>query len=139
MPLWEYHHLSAANTKGTKEIDRDSQYLIGSLSKVLSDAILLKSRLDLGDSITKYLPEMASSDSPVKWDNISLGSLASQLSSIPPNYGFSDFYYLKEYFESLGFPPVNDSDYPPCGVQGLNRGCTRDRAFKYPKYMFVVH
>src|SRR5687767_15061842 len=32
-PIWEYHHL-AANTRGTEKLDRDSQYLIGSISKV---------------------------------------------------------------------------------------------------------
>ncbi|KAG6365958.1 hypothetical protein INS49_000134 [Diaporthe citri] len=127
VPLWEHHHLSAANIDGTKELDRNSQYLIGSVSKVLSDAVLLKSGLSLDDSITKYLPELASSDSPVRWENISLGALASQLSGIPPNYGFSEFYYLKDYFESLGFPPLNDSDYAPCGVQALNMGCTREQ------------
>lgn len=132
MPLWEYHHLSAANIKGTKELDRNSQYLIGSVSKVLSDAILLKSGLSLDDSITKYLPKLARNDSPLRWENISLGALASQLSGIPPNYGFSEFYYLRDYFESLGFPRLNDSDYAPCGVQALNSGCTRERESRLP-------
>lgn len=137
-PLWEYHHLSAANINGTKELDRNSQYLIGSVSKVLSDAILLKSGLSLDDSITKYLPELVSSDSPVRWENISLGALASQLSGIPPNYGFSDFYYLKEYFETLGFSPVNGTDYPPCGVQGLNSACTRERESMYHPSTYLI-
>lgn len=87
------------------------------MSKVLSGAILLKSGLSLDDSITKYLPKLARNDSPVRWENISLGALASQLSGIPPNYGFSEFYYLRDYFESLGFPRLNDSDYAPCGVR----------------------
>lgn len=140
VPLWEYHHLSAANMNGTKELDRDSQYLIGSVSKVFSDAILIKSGLSLDDSITKYLPELLGSNSPVRWENISLGALASQLSGIPPNYGFSDFYYLKDYFESLGFPPVNGADYPPCGVQGLNLACTREGESMYhpSTYSIVV-
>lgn len=131
IPLWEYHHLSAANINGTVELDRDSQYLIGSVSKLLTDAIVLKSGLSFDDSIIKYLPELAGSGSLVRWESISLGSLASQLSGIPPNYGFSDFYYLKDYFETLGFPTLNDSDYPPCGVQALNSGCTRKRESTY--------
>lgn len=139
IPLWEYHHLSPANTNGTKELDRGSQYLIGSVSKLLTDAIVLKSGLSLDDSITKYLPELASSDSLVSWENVSLGALASQLSGIPPNYGFSDFYYLKEYFEALGFPTLNDNDYPPCGVQALNSGCTREReSLYYPSTYLMV-
>lgn len=126
-PLWDYHHLSAANINGTKELDRDSQYLIGSVSKLLTDAIVLGSGLSLDDSITKYLPDLVSSDSPVRWENISLGALASQLSGIPPNYGFSEFYYLKDYFEALGLPALNSSDYGPCGIVGLNPACTRQR------------
>ena len=46
VPLWEYHHLSPNNANGTRHLDRDSQYLIGSISKVISDAILLKSGVD---------------------------------------------------------------------------------------------
>jgi hypothetical protein len=132
VPLWEYHHLLAANVEGARGLDRDSQYLVGSLSKLLTDAIVLKSGLCLGDSITEYLPELLavgnnSASLVVGWENVSLGALASQLSGISPNYGFSDFYYLKEYFETLGFPVVNESDYAPCGVEGLNRACTRER------------
>ena len=34
--VWEYHHLSPANVNGTKAADRHSQYLIGSISKVIT-------------------------------------------------------------------------------------------------------
>jgi len=34
--VWEYHHLSPSNVNGTKSIDRHSQYLIGSISKVIT-------------------------------------------------------------------------------------------------------
>ena len=40
--------------------------------------------------------------------------------------GFSEYYYLHEYFEYLGFPPVNDTDYSTCGAATLNDACTRD-------------
>lgn len=36
VPVWEYHRLSPANVNGTKSIDRDSQYLIGSISKAVT-------------------------------------------------------------------------------------------------------
>lgn len=38
--------------------------------------------------------------------------------------GFSDFYFLKEVFLAYGLPPIEDDNYPPCGVVGLNKGCT---------------
>jgi hypothetical protein len=48
-PLWEYHHLATGNLNGTKHADGDSQYLIGSISKVVTDLMLLKTRLSLDD------------------------------------------------------------------------------------------
>lgn len=50
--------------------------------------------------------------------------------------GFSEYYYLKGYFESLGFPRINDSAFGPCGVIGLNGGCSKERTF-YP--LFHAH
>lgn len=84
-PLWEYHHLASGNTNGTKEIDRNSQYLIGSVSKVVSDLILLRSDLNIDDPITKYLPTLANSSSLIEWNNITLRALASHLAGMPPN------------------------------------------------------
>lgn len=85
VPLWEYHHLASGNANGTKAIDRNSQYLIGSVSKVISDAILLRSGLDIDDPITKYLPSLSDPSSLIDWGNITLRALASHLSGIPPN------------------------------------------------------
>ncbi|KAM0085771.1 hypothetical protein ACKRZS_001935 [Fusarium odoratissimum] len=123
VPIWEYHHLAAANTKGTKKLDRDSQYLIGSITKVFTDYVLLKSGMDLDAPVTEYLPEL-DGKSKIQWRDVSLRMLASYLGGTPANYGFSDFYLLKEVFLAYGLPPVEDSDYPPCGVVGLNKGCT---------------
>lgn len=41
--------------------------------------------------------------------------------------GFSEYYFLKDVYLALGFPPINESDYPPCGVNGFNDGCTAQR------------
>ncbi len=41
--------------------------------------------------------------------------------------GFSEYYFLKDVYLALGFPPINESDYPPCGVIGFNDGCTAQR------------
>ncbi|KAF5595274.1 beta-lactamase family [Fusarium subglutinans] len=123
VPIWEYHHLAAANTKGTKRLDRDSQYLIGSITKVFTDYLLLKSGMDLDAPVTEYLPGL-DGKSKIRWRDVSLRMLASYLGGTPANYGFSDFYLLKEVFLAYGFPPIDDDDYPTCGVIGLNRGCT---------------
>jgi CubicO group peptidase (beta-lactamase class C family) len=82
-PLWEFHHLASRNVNGTKKADGDNQYLIGSISKVFTDMLLFKTGLVLDDPVTKYLPELRSDDSPIRWENITLGSLGDHLSGIP--------------------------------------------------------
>ncbi|KAI3320972.1 beta-lactamase/transpeptidase-like protein [Xylariaceae sp. AK1471] len=128
VPVWEWHHLAkTAEGTGTKELTRDSQYLIGSVSKVLSDYILLRSGVDLDMSIVEFLPELGDEKALIEWRHVTLRQLASQLAGIPPNYGFSEYYYLKDYFEALGFPHLDDGAYAPCGIIGLNGGCTREQ------------
>ncbi|KAF5683278.1 beta-lactamase 3 [Fusarium circinatum] len=123
VPIWEYHHLAAANTKGTKRLNRDSQFLIGSITKVFTDYLLLKSGMDLDAPVTEYLPGL-DGKSKIQWRDVSLRMLTSYLGGTPANYGFSDFYLLKEVFLAYGLPLVDDSDYPTCGVVGLNKGRT---------------
>ncbi|KAK4120418.1 beta-lactamase/transpeptidase-like protein [Parathielavia appendiculata] len=125
IPLWEYHRLAPGNVNGTKSLDRHSQYLIGSVSKVLTDALLMKSGVDMDDAVTEYLPSLDNGTSLIDWSQISLRALGGHLAGIPPNYGFSEYHYLKTWFEALGFPHVKDTDYPPCGVIGLNGECTK--------------
>lgn len=86
--IWEYHHRGERNVNGTKVVDRDSQYLIGSVSKVFSDILLLKSGIDVEDPITKYLPQLkGNGSSPIKWDNVTLGAMSEHLAGIPSNAG----------------------------------------------------
>ncbi|KAI1069467.1 hypothetical protein LB507_008651 [Fusarium sp. FIESC RH6] len=122
-PIWDYHHL-APNTKGTKKLDRDSQYLIGSISKVFTTYLLLKSGLDLDARVTDVLPGLEE-ESGVEWKDVSLRMLASYLSGSPANYGFSEFYFLKDLFLTYGLPPIDDGAYPSCGVTTLNKACNR--------------
>ncbi|KAI0509758.1 beta-lactamase/transpeptidase-like protein [Xylaria bambusicola] len=130
VPVWEYHYLSPANVNGTKDLSRDSQFLIGSISKVISDYILLMSGIDIDESVAEFVPELRDEASAIRWGDITLRHLATQVAGIPPNYGFSEYYYLKDYFESLGFPHVEDEAYAECGIIGLNGGCTREQFLK---------
>jgi CubicO group peptidase (beta-lactamase class C family) len=84
-PLWEYHHLAEANINGTKQVDGDSQYLIGSVSKLISELVFLKAGIDMDEKITEFLPELEDDSSFIKWNQISLNSLATHLSGIAPN------------------------------------------------------
>lgn len=83
--LWSYHHLGRNNFRGTKHLNEESQYLIGSISKVFSDLLLLKSDVDLDDPITKYLPDLQKEGSPIQWSNITLSALSNHQAGIPSN------------------------------------------------------
>ncbi|KAK6080526.1 F-box domain-containing protein [Seiridium cupressi] len=110
VPAWEYHYLAPNDTNGTKNLTRDSQYM-----------------LELNSPITDYTSVLKNDSSLISWADTTLGQLASQVAGIPPNHGFSEYYYLKDIiFVALGFSPLPDSAYPQCGVIGLNGTCTRD-------------
>ena len=81
-PLWQYHHRAAANVNGTDAVDADSQYLIGSVSKMVTDYILLAAGMDLDVPVKTYLPRLNGS---AEWDGITLRMLASQMAGVPTN------------------------------------------------------
>ncbi|KAK6526123.1 hypothetical protein TWF281_011160 [Arthrobotrys megalospora] len=126
-PIYTYTHLSPANENGAKKLDGDSQFLIGSISKLFTDIILLKSGVDVSEKITKFLPELSTTESLVRWDDVTIEDLGEHLAGMGPNYGFPEIYDLIPLYQQLGFPPVEESDFPPCNVAGLNRACTRQQ------------
>ena len=85
VPAWEYHHRGSNSSNGTLTVDRDSQYHIGSISKVLTTAVFLRSGLSLDDPVTKYLPALRNKSSLISWENITPRALASHMAGIPPN------------------------------------------------------
>ena len=126
-PIWQFHHRGSANVNGTNIVDGESQYLVGSISKLITDLLVLRTGIDLDTPLTQYLPKLANETSVIKWENITLASLADHLSGIPPNYDFSEFYYLQPLLEQLGFPALEDGDYAECGISGLNGPCSQER------------
>lgn len=85
VPLWEYHHRAEANTEGTDVVDRDSQYLIGSISKVVSDYVMMQVGVDIDAAVTDFLPVLAEPGSSIQWEHVSLRMLASHLAGAPTN------------------------------------------------------
>jgi len=84
-PLWEYHHRGSNFVEGAKVVDGDTQYHIGSLSKLVTDIMLLRSGIDMGKPITQYVPELNKPNTKIKWSEITVSSLASHLAGIPGN------------------------------------------------------
>lgn len=85
VPLWEYHHLAKANTRGTKKLDRDSQHLIGSISKAISDYVMLQSGVDIDVPVVDYLPRLKGPETMIQWGDVTLRMLASHLAGVPTN------------------------------------------------------
>lgn len=92
-PLYEYYHDGTllANSTGVKTINGDSIFRIGSVAKLLTVYLVLA---ELGDGvwtipITEALPELRnrtrSLENPidyVRWDDITLGGLASHVAGV---------------------------------------------------------
>jgi hypothetical protein len=96
--LWERHRTAKdlpTNTTGVKTVDADTVYRLGSVSKVFTVLAFLA---EVGDAdwnqpITKYIPELAKrsgtgssadfdSVRQTAWEDITIGSLASQVSGL---------------------------------------------------------
>ena len=124
--LWEYHHKAPTATKGTKSVNAHSQYRLGSVTKVITDLLMLRLDVDLNDKITKYVPDLAKGKGGIRWDEITLRDLGSHLSGIGRDYGWYENFTAEAALVAAGFPPVGEEEYPLCGVPGLRPGpCTR--------------
>lgn len=85
VPVWEYHHLAEANTRGTKKLGRDSQYLIGSISKLLSDYVMLQTDVDIDRPITEFLPTLKEPGAMIQWGEVTLRMLGEHTAGVPAN------------------------------------------------------
>lgn len=94
--FWEYHHTASGNVNNTGDVNGDTQFRVASVTKVFTDLLLLKLGLDLDDPITKYLPELACNDSPIKWKEITLGSLGNHLAGIPTGCGYTTIFCIEK-------------------------------------------
>ena len=138
-PFFEVDYTSPSlsnSTDGVKEVDQDSIYRVGSVSKLLTVYIYL---VAIGDSswsepITKYVPELARSvldNNPVaavNWDQITIGSLASHLSGVGRDARTSPT--LEAEYAKLGLPSYPPSNVSYCGSPPFELPC--DRAGRTP-------
>lgn len=121
----------SAPSSGVAEVDDDTVFRIGSMSKLLTVYIFLIAAGDASwsDPITRYVPELAAyaeaNRQNVKsdgigyfdWDSVTLGALASQQGGIFRDYAFgadSD-----NALVSLGLPVVEPVNGTFCGGDSL--------------------
>ena len=92
-PLWYSYHTAPVLGKypdsKTTKVNGKKAFRIASISKVFTVLALLlqqqEGKLSIKDPVSKYIPELVEglNEGGVQWDEISLESLASQLSGVP--------------------------------------------------------
>ncbi|KAI1125391.1 beta-lactamase/transpeptidase-like protein [Nemania abortiva] len=145
-----YEHYYTPPIDGISKVNRNSIFRIGSVSKVFSVWSFL---LEVGDEyfndpITKYVPELANLSclggvdhheiyyndiDHARWEEITLGELASHAAGIPRDPTFNDFAaeLSSDQASVFGFPILENTEIPVCGIPGVNRVCTRSELFSY--------
>ena len=125
---WYYTPPSIQNSSfGTKKVDGDSIFRIGSITKLFTVYALLT---ELGDTywnqpVTNFIPELKgqsqkSFSDPINyldWDDVTLGALASHLAGVArdlESQGDLSLEFPSSLLQSYGFPPIPQSDLPPC-------------------------
>ncbi|KAI1387977.1 beta-lactamase/transpeptidase-like protein [Hypoxylon trugodes] len=145
VPLWSHYwtapNLKTLNSTGVAEVDGDTVYRLGSVTKIFT---ILTFLAEVGDTIwnepiTNYIPEIEAmvvggvdtshSISTADWGSITIGSLASQMSGLVRDYAL-----LGELTQGsttaraakIGFPIIESADIPPCGNRPV---CNRTQFF----------
>ncbi|RYP14527.1 hypothetical protein DL765_006303 [Monosporascus sp. GIB2] len=150
--LYEYHSEGSklvGDVTGGGVLNNNTIYRIGSISKLHTVYTYLAAVGDahLDEPITNFLPELAAIDKEwahnasankidnIKWSEVTLRSLAGQLSGIPRDYGLGDvagFVHDPATIESFGLPPLDSVPKPLCVpfTSGENGVCTREEFFR---------
>ncbi|KAF1912819.1 beta-lactamase/transpeptidase-like protein [Ampelomyces quisqualis] len=132
-----------ANTTGVKRVDGDTVYRLGSVSKIFTVVAWLA---ELGDvhwnqPITNFIPELANISAQAasrpfdevrqtSWEDITIASLASQISGVGRDYGvIGEILQTEDVPEALQniFPKLPKDQRPPCGAYPV---CTREEFFR---------
>ncbi|KAL3479598.1 beta-lactamase/transpeptidase-like protein [Aspergillus californicus] len=139
-PLFKYYHTATNdrnNTFGVNKIDGDTVFRTGSISKLYAVLLILIQTGDasLHEPVTNYIPELREAiQEPgaddeidaVQWEEVTIGELASQMSGFERSYGLGDRSSDLVLMDSLGFPHLEESDIPQCG---LTPSCNRSQFF----------
>ncbi|KFY19562.1 hypothetical protein V491_04363 [Pseudogymnoascus sp. VKM F-3775] len=121
--LWELHH-TARNTDpvrpGTDKVSGESAYRMASISKAFTVLAIIQQHvagnLGIDDTIDQYLDLRGD----IQWSDITLRTVASQLSGIPRDFDMGDLLGLPDPI-SFGLPPITDDNRPNC-----DSACTGD-------------
>lgn len=123
----------------------DTAFRVASISKTFTVyAVLLQHGINLEDPVTKYIPELLEGekdDYMVQWDQITIRSLASQLSGISRETGLSDLAVDTSLLPdpvASGFPPIDEQDLAPCMKNSTDRACKASEIIRIAKSRQMV-
>ena len=82
--LFSYHFTPPLRSGiGTNEIDEQTIYRVGSVSKLFPAlAILQNPFIKMDDSVVKYIPDLADSKGAMDWEEVTIGAMMEHLSGI---------------------------------------------------------
>lgn len=138
--IFSHHYMPAQlldqRTAGVEEVDSNTIYRVGSVSKLWTVYLYLLAAGDetWNDPITRFIPELqgmtkikeSDPTSDVDWESITVGALASHLAGIgrDPTHAAA----LAKVFGDLGIPSQSDSSSSSCGDPTLvTLPCNRSR------------
>ncbi|KAJ5884700.1 beta-lactamase/transpeptidase-like protein [Penicillium taxi] len=145
---YKYSHTSSVTKQashGVNEVDEDTVFRIGSGSKLWTMLLLMIETQGhiLNERVINYVPHLRAASRHLcrnatmqadqadflRWDEVTVGELASHLSGVARDYGFTDMstqISTQQKLEELGFPALESSQIPPCGGFGA---CDKDSFF----------
>ncbi|KAF1961414.1 beta-lactamase/transpeptidase-like protein [Byssothecium circinans] len=137
--LWSYHHTAHKRNESradVPEVNGDALYRIASITKTFTVLGILyqhaTGNLSLDDPVDKYIGALqGKQNGSIPWNDITLRSLASQLSGIPREFGQSDLINanISPFTpEEVGLPPVSREGLLKCDEysEDYSIPCTAD-------------
>lgn len=130
--LWSTHHTALdknVSRPGAEEVNGQSTYRIASITKTFTVLGLLyqdvAGNLSLDDTVDKYVSDLRGHQKgSIPWKDITLRTLASQLSGIPRDFAQGDLLVEVPDPVQYGFPPVSGAGLPTCDSYANYTPCT---------------
>ncbi|KAK5054550.1 hypothetical protein LTR84_001441 [Exophiala bonariae] len=130
--LWSTHHTAQdknVSRPGAEEVNGESAYRIASITKTFTVLGLLyqdvAGNLSLDDTVDTYISDLRGHQrGSIPWKDITLRTLASQLSGIPRDFAQGDLFIEIPDATQYGFPPVSDAGLPTCDSYANYTPCT---------------
>ncbi|KAJ3527245.1 hypothetical protein NM208_g10793 [Fusarium decemcellulare] len=137
-PFLDFHHTPPhPDKRGAKEVNANTVYRLGSISKVFTVLAALKlaedGKLNMNDVVGKWIPELmgqASNDDEdeldrIRWQDVTVEALASHLSGIGGDMT-TDLAAFDYDWESMGLPKASSEvQNRTCSVSEGIPACTR--------------